>query len=136
MFRYETTVKVHNMDAAQRLFFAEQFVMAHEAWEACLSSVGFSIGRILSEDSFMVPVVHAEADYSAPVALSDSITVEVRCDRIGTKSFTMGYAISKNDHQPIGRVTLIHATVSQATGRAIPIPDEFLDVLNRITQAE
>ena len=136
MFRYETTVKVHNMDAAQRLFFAEQFVIAHEAWEASLSSVGFSIGRILAEDSFMVPVVHAEADYSAPVALSDSITVEVSCDRIGTKSFTMGYTISKNDDQPIGHVTLIHAAVSQATGRAIPVPAEFLDVLNRINEIE
>ncbi len=49
MFRYETTIKVHNMDAARRLFFAEQFVIAHEAWETCLSSVGFSIGRILAE---------------------------------------------------------------------------------------
>ncbi|NQU38930.1 MAG: acyl-CoA thioesterase [Lentisphaerae bacterium] len=136
MFRYDSIIKMHNIDAAGRLFFADQFVFAHDAWEACLDSLDYSLGALLARGEFAFPVVHAEADYAAPVVLGDRIRIDVGCERIGSKSFTIAFLISKEDETLIGRVTHIHAAVSVSTGKSIPLPEELTDVLQRMAATE
>ncbi len=130
MFSYETTIKMHNVDAAQRLFFADQFVIAHDAWEACLESHGFGIGHMLDQCDFVTPVVHAEADYTAPLTLGSKVTVTVTCEAIGNTSFTIGFCL--NTDSCVGRVTHVHAVVDKAMGNAIPIPAVLRDTLEAI----
>ena len=46
-----------------RLFFMNIYRMAHNAWEAFLTKAGFSIAEMLETGKYLMPVVHAEADY-------------------------------------------------------------------------
>ena len=128
MFSYHTTIKMHNVDAAQRLFFADQFVIAHDAWEAYLEAQGLSIRALLEAFDFVTPIVHAEGDYTAPMTLGDRVTVSVECAEVGTKSFTMKFTIAAND-VGVGQVTHVHATVDKASGQAIPVPETLRELL-------
>jgi len=133
---YQLNVRLNDTDAARRLFFANQFVMAHEAWEACLDKLGLSIASILDAGSFVLPIVHAEADYSAPVALGDQITVSVTCDRIGEKSFSLAFALRRDDGTEVGTVSHVHASVDAETGEAVPLPPVLRDVLTRLNNED
>ena len=130
MFSYQTTIKMHNIDAAGRLFFADQFVIAHDAWEACLDAKGLSISAMLEQCSFVTPVVHAEADYQAPVTVGEVVTVNVSCEAAGKRSFTIGFAVMTE--VAVGQGRHVHAVVDKVTGEAIAIPDSLRDVLDRI----
>lgn len=130
MFSYVTTIKMHNVDAAQRLFFADQFVIAHDAWEACLAAHDFGIGVMLDECDFVTPIVHAEADYKAPVKLGSEVAVTVTCEAIGETSFTIEFTV--NTDSCVGRVTHVHVVTDKATGNAIPVPDLLRNILVRI----
>jgi len=135
MFTHQTTIRIHNVDAAQRLFFADQFVLAHDAWEACLESLGLSLGSVLGERDYVFPIVHAEADYAAPLSVGDRIDITVTCERVGRTSFAVGFALSKGEGAPVGRVTHVHVSVDKGTGRSMPIPPELRDVLEKIRAA-
>ena len=136
MTSYQTTVKMHQVDGAQRLFFAEQFVMAHDAWETWLAQAGVSIASLLARAEYVLPVVHAEADYAAPIALGDVVQVAITCQDIGHRSFTMGYILSKADGPALGRVSLVHAVVAKDTGKAIPLPAALRDLLQGAKDGE
>ena len=135
MFSYHTTIRMNNVDAAQRLFFAEQFVIAHDAWEAYLEAHGTSIRSLLEDFDFVTPIVHAESDYTAPMKLGDRVVVAVECAEIGTKSFTMKFRIAANDVS-VGQVTHVHATVDKASGAAVPVPGTLRELLGRKQKAE
>lgn len=136
MFRNHATIKMHQIDAAQRLFFAEQFVLAHDAWEACLESMDYGLGKVIAAGEFVFPIVHAEANYTAPVVSGDRIRVDVCCERIGSKSFTVGFFLSKEDGTLLGRGSHVHATVSAKTGMPIPVPERLIEVLGRIGEVK
>lgn len=131
MFCYHTTIKMHNVDAAQRLFFADQFVIAHDALEACIEAQGLSIRALVEDQDFVTPIVHAEGDYTAPVKLGDRVTVSVECAEVGTKAFTMRFTIMAND-VCVGQVTHVHAAVDKASGQTIPVPDMLRELLGGI----
>ncbi len=134
-FAYETVIRMHNVDAAQRLFFADQFVIVHDAWEAYLDSVGFSIGAILETEDFVLPIVHAESDYSTPVRLGDCVRVALCCERVGTTSFTVCFDLTVEDI-PVGHTKHVHTAVSKATGLAIPLPEAIRDLLARLSPTD
>ena len=62
----------HDTGAAGRLYFANQFRLAHEAYEAFMASLGFPIGDILKAGRFGLPIVRAEADYKAALSVGDA----------------------------------------------------------------
>ena len=93
MFRYSTTLKLRDTDAAGVAFFAAYFAIAHDAYESFLISQGAHLRSWLGE--VHLPIVHSNADYTAPVKLGDGFDVEVSCGRIGQKSFTLSYHFLK-----------------------------------------
>ena len=119
MFRFATTVKLYDTDASGALFFAQQFRLTHDACEAFLATTGLFVqGKPIMQ----LPVVHAEADYAAPLRWGDAVVVEVRPGRVGTTSFGLSYRLCKSDGTVAGTVATVHVAISGKTGRPVRLP--------------
>ena len=116
MFSYQTTVKMHDTDAAGRLFFAKQFFMFHDAYEAFIDTKGMGFATILRKKNFFLPIVHAQADYKAALFVGDRVTVIVKVGKFGNSSMTMHYELWRGKAL-VGSGETVHVAVSNKTGR-------------------
>jgi 4-hydroxybenzoyl-CoA thioesterase len=73
----------------------------------------------------MLPIVHVDCDYAAPLRLGERVRIDATLARLGERSFTMAYTFDREDGQRCGRATTVHASVSNQTGRAVPVPREI-----------
>jgi len=133
LFVYQVKVKLHHIDAAGLMFFGCYFYLAHDAYEAFLEEISFAIEDILQQD-FLIPLTHAEADYTAPVRLGDTLTIELRIKEIGDTSFTVHYNISDQFERPVAMVKTVHTTISQHNFKSINIPPNLREALQRFNQ--
>ena len=106
MKSFDFTLTLRDTDAAGVAFFAAYFSLAHEAYERALAACGAPLHTWL--DELHLPIVHAEADYSAPMRLGDQLTLHVGYAKLGKRSFEI-------------RTTFTHATphASQAVASEV-----------------
>lgn len=122
-FTSESIVRLYDTDAAGFLFFGSQFRFAHEALENFLEHLGFPVGRIIRGREVLFPVVHAEADYRAPLAVGDRLTVKLGVDAIGERSFTIAYRLTLADGREAGSAVTVHAALDPGTGASRALPE-------------
>lgn len=121
MFRHTTTVRLHDSDAAGVLYFANQFRLAHEAYESFMELSGLGLGDLLQKGRIALPIVHASADFRAPLRVGDELVLTLRLHRLGRTSFTLVCRIARSG-RTVGFVTTTHVTVDRRTGRKTAIP--------------
>jgi 1,4-dihydroxy-2-naphthoyl-CoA hydrolase len=130
---YRTKIRLHDTDAAGRLFFSNQFKIFHDAYESMLSDIGFGFSGILLDQKFFLPIVHAEADYKAPLFVDDPIETRVRVADIGRTSFTLAYEMFQSARGTVvGTGKTVHVTVDKDTGRKINLPTLFLEKITAL----
>lgn len=124
MFVTKNRVRMHDTDMAGILYFARQFRFAHDALEEFAESEGFSFDQVFHQESFVFVIVHAEADYFAPLKLGDLLEVHLTIEKIGSSSFTVNYEIYKlqGERQRVGRAQTVHVTLDSKSRTKIPIP--------------
>ena len=120
----ETRVRLYDTDAAGFHFYGSQFRFAHEALENFFEHIGLPIAKTIREREILFPVVHAEADYRAPLAVGDRLAVRVVVQALGDRSFSMGYRLVLADGREAGSVMTVHASVAAATGASCPLPEQ------------
>lgn len=133
-FNYRRTIYLRETDATGVLYFPEQFKLASEAFETFLQSVGFHLTNMMDTMDFLMPVVHAEANYSAPMRAGDIVEIHLTLKKEGESSFTLSSLIFDAHKKQIGDVTIIHATVSKKTYRSIPLPPMLKGYLQKLTK--
>jgi len=116
MFSHQTTIRLYNTDAGGVLFFAEQFKLAHDAYESFMESAGFPLTALIKDSAYRLPIVHAEADFLKPLAAGDRITVRIKADRIGDTSFTLAYTLLRNGSDPVGTAKTVHVLIDKNNG--------------------
>ena len=131
MFEYNTTVRMFNTDAAGISFFANAFLYAHECYEAFMEE-HLSLGQMLEEGKYLVPIVHAEADYKISLKLSQKIVVQMSLGEVKRSSFVFNYSV----FDPYGNeaITLkhIHAAIDARKRKPIRIPSELKEILEQL----
>lgn len=132
MFEYRTTVRLHHTDAAGLLFFGEQFTLAHDAYETFMESVGFPFAPLLRSSEFLLPIVHAEADYKMALMTGDKLLINIRAERIGETSFTLGYSLLRNDTELVGTVKTVHTLISRTDMQKRPLVEKLRKALEGI----
>ena len=132
MITYQTTVKMHDTDAARVLFFGHQFKMIHDAYEALLEKMGFPFAKILRTTNFFVPVVHAESDYAAPLFVGDKLSIQVLLEHIGRSSFIVAYVIRNQRKMIVGTAKTVHVSVNAKTHKKILLPPAFRKALMKV----
>ncbi len=131
MFTYHTKVRLKDTDATGVLYFSEQFKMALEAFEEFLFCQGFSLRELL-DTSYLMPIVHAEADFIAPLRVGDPLEITVQVGKIGTSSIALQYAFfDPNRSISVGRVEIVHVVIDREKGVSVPIPDFLIKLLTQ-----
>jgi 1,4-dihydroxy-2-naphthoyl-CoA hydrolase len=131
MYQYQTTIRLHQTDAAGVVFFSNLFVIAHDAYESFLESC-LPLNAILSDGEYIIPIVHAEADYFLPLALSEKITIELSLEKAGTSSFSLGYAIKNSKTETAARLKTVHAVRLKDDRKTIPVPAALRNALEAL----
>lgn len=134
MFIALNQVRMHDTDMAGILYFPRQFRFAHDALEDFLAAHGVTFEHVFHKQEFVFVIVHAEADYLAPLTVGNHLEVHLNVDSIGTSSFTISYAIFKKDtkHQKsvlVGKAKTVHVTLDALTRKKIPIPSSLKEIL-------
>lgn len=125
MFVHSTSVRLHHTDASGRIFFANQFVLAHDAYEAFMAFLGEPIDGLLRESGVAPVIAHAEADYSAPMECGRMLRIEVTIDAVGNRSFTVCCRLLGNAGDPLGCVKTVHVCIDRASGKPVLLPAEL-----------
>lgn len=129
MFTYHTQIRLRSTDATGVLYFAEQFTLAMEAFEAFLKERGI-VWKEWMASNYVFPVVHAEADYCAPLAVGDEVSISVTVEKVGSSSASLCYCFQKiQESSEVGRVQIVHVAVDKKTQAAIPIPQFLREIL-------
>jgi acyl-CoA thioesterase FadM len=121
----QTKIYLRDTDATGVLYFTEMLRLALQALEE-----KFSIRDLVSKHDFLMPIVHAEADYFAPLRVGDLVEVAITSVVYGTTSLSIEYAIHNLDQGiKSGQVKIIHVAVSKKTGEAIPLPVQIKSLI-------
>ncbi len=132
MYIYKTKIKLHETDAAGLLFFSNQFKLIHDAYESLLEKSGFGFAKLIREKKYFLPIVHAEADYTAPLFVDDHITIRVTVENIGTTSFSFAYTLLNAEKQVVGTALTVHVTTGKKTRKKIPLPRDMRDAIEKL----
>lgn len=117
---------MHDTDMAGIIFFAKQFRYVHDALEELMFALGISLDKLFHEDHFVFVIVHAEADYLAPLRVGDDLELHVAVEKIGSSSFTIAYEIFRiKDRLLVGTAKTVHVTLDSKTRTKIPLPAAF-----------
>lgn len=131
MFETTKTITLRDADGAGVLFFARYLALAHDVYEEFMAIRGISFRRLIEDDDWILPVVHAESDHHKPLWMGDSVTVRLTVVEIGKRSVTLGYDFLTTQGDLAARCRTVHAAVDKRTGRAIPLPDELVAALTQ-----
>ena len=132
VFEHSLTVPFQDIDAAGVVFYAHLFRYAHEAYEHFMQQIGCSLQALLAEDSYLLPLVHAEADYCRPLHHADRLKIELRLTRLGQTSFTLGYRVLAEDQTEHASLETVHVALDRTTQRPLSLPDSLREALHRL----
>ena len=133
MFTHLRHVLLKETDATGVIYFSSLFEYSLEAFEKFLHEKGISLSQIFAKGYFM-PIVHAEADYKAPLKAGDTLSIELTLSHIGNRSFSMDSTIKiLPGLKEAGRVKIVHAFIKQGEEKASEIPSEIRDLLIELT---
>ncbi len=130
MFKYKTMIKIYDVDAAGILFFANQFRLVYDAYEAFLGHIGYPVKKIINEASFLLPVVSAKTNYQAPLFVGDDIIIDISVKTVGKSSITLSHKIYKETDILVGEGETVHVSISKKTGKKISFPEELISLLD------
>jgi 1,4-dihydroxy-2-naphthoyl-CoA hydrolase len=112
-------IYLRDTDATGVLYFTEQQRMALEVLEERLS-----LCTLLEKENFLMPIVHVEADYKAPLKVGDVVDISCEVVHLGTTSLTFAYTFFAADVE-VGSVKIVHVTVDRTTLAPIPLPQRI-----------
>lgn len=131
IYKNRITVRLQDTDAAGILFFASQLVYAHETYEKMMEDIGLSFAHILKNESYLIPLVHAEADYMKALRVGQPLDVELTVENIGTTSFTLAYMLKSEGGDVVGRCKTVHVTAGKSDLNKVPLPDKLREGLEK-----
>lgn len=130
-FKTRRVVRLRDTDAAGVIFFVNYFNFAHETYELFLEEIGYSLRRVIQQESFLLPIVHAESDYHQMIGLEDEVTIVLSVNRIGKTSFTLVYDYFLENQELAGSVKTVHVCMDKTTLKKKPIPEDFQQALKK-----
>ena len=124
MFTTKYKIAFCETDPGGILFFAEFFKIAHVAYERFFENLNLERNYFLDEE-YILPIVHSNADYLAPVKFGDKLVCEVKVGKIGTTSFELLYLL-KNKDKTAAKILTKHVAVKKKDFKKAEIPTELL----------
>lgn len=108
------------------MFFGHLFVHAHDGYEKFMTYLGLNLNLNWPNPKYALPIVHAEADYHAPMYHGMTINMSITVIKIGQTAFTTEYKFWGAADQMYAHAYLVHCCVDTKTGKPKNLPDELL----------
>ncbi len=81
---------------------------------------GYLAGRPFDTEGFLIARV--EADYRLPILLEDEVRIEVRCTKVGTRSFELAYRVLRGaDGAVFAEAKTVQVMLDFTTNRPTPL---------------
>lgn len=126
---YSTRIALHDTDAAGVLFFGHLFRHLHDAYEDWMASLGFPLDTLLRAGEIALPLVHAEADYRAPLHHGDRLTIAVAVASLEPTRFAMTYTCVREDGRLAAEALTRHCCIDPQRRKPIPLPTAMATAL-------
>ena len=91
LFQYRCKLGFSQVDAGGVIFCSRLIDLAHEAYEAFLDELEFSINYIISSTEFLIPIVSVTAEFKKTMRLGDTFEIEIIPKQKGNHSFQIDY---------------------------------------------
>lgn len=124
------TVRFQDIDAAGIAFYGRVFDYFHDAYVAHLAAREVPLHEIIARRQWIMPLVHAEADYKRPLRFGGAYQIELRAEAVGRSSYTLRYRIVGEGGQLHAEGTTVHVCVDVATERPRELPGELRAALD------
>ncbi len=127
-FVWQTRIRFVDTDASGRIHYTAMFRHFEAAEFEFMRSIGHGYGPLPGDQVVRYPRVHVECDYLAALQCEDVIDIEVRVDRVGNASYTLGFtAMLEARKAAAGKITV--ACMNRDTGRSQPLPPNVAEAL-------
>ena len=124
-YSHTCTVRFAHVDRAGIAYFARAFEYAHEAFEELLGAAG--LASVFDAEEWGMPLVHAEADYRAPMRLGDRIAVRATVAALSPRTITVAFElVGEADGRLRASVRHVHAFVELEGLRPRGAPEALL----------
>ncbi|MGF1519551.1 MAG: acyl-CoA thioesterase [Nodosilinea sp.] len=127
---FEHQVRFHETDGAGVVYFANELVICHAAYEASLEAAGLDIGLFFRVDGVAYPVVHASIDYRRPLRCGDHLVVYLTPTRLDESSFEIEYQLKLN-HGLAAQALTRHVCIEVDSRRRSPLSTQVEQWLER-----
>jgi YbgC/YbaW family acyl-CoA thioester hydrolase len=126
VFRTRRRVEFADTDMGGILHFSRFFVYMETAEHLLLESLGTSVATLRDGKPVGWPRVAASCDYRKPARFGELLDIEVRVERVGTKSVTWGFSFTRaGELLATGRMTSVCCELGPDGVRSLPIPAEL-----------
>ncbi len=130
MTPYTHTVRFADTDAAGVAYFARLFDWCHAAYEEALQAAGVPLPEFFGGRSIAVPIVHAEADYRAPLRVGDRLHIHLQPHPRSESSFEICYRVER-EGQLCAAILTVHCSIDPTTRQRSPLSPALLSWCER-----
>lgn len=124
-FDYSFRIALHDTDAAGVLFFAHLFRHAHDAYERFMQHLGYPLATLIETGERHLPLVHAEADYQAPLRHGMQVHIRLQVARLGQHAFDLEYGFTTASGKTAARARTVHVCIDPSAGTPAPLPESL-----------
>ena len=125
---YQRTIHLADTDAAGVVYFANIFVLCHEAYEEALARSGMNLKVLVSPSGIALPIVKSSADFLRPLFCGDRVEVQLTPKQISETEFEITYQVLSLTAPPkiLARAMTRHVCISVTNRKRSPLPEEIL----------
>jgi YbgC/YbaW family acyl-CoA thioester hydrolase len=132
-FILEQRVAWSDVDLAGIVYFPRYFTYFENAELEWIRSRGLSYQGILEETGVWLPRVACHSNFRAPARLAELLSIELRLDRLGKTSFTLGFdAFRLPERTALADGYIVVAAVDRERFRPTPLPDPLVRLLSEL----
>ncbi len=125
LYTEERPVRFQDVDAAGTIFYPRMLEYFSDAFMGLLGAIGFRLAEQIAHGTWRSPIVHAEADYMAPLMFGDTAVVDVVGAKVGESSFTLGFRVRRRDGKIAALGQVVHVSIDRSTLKPVRVPDAF-----------
>ncbi|WP_035992503.1 acyl-CoA thioesterase [Leptolyngbya sp. KIOST-1] len=127
---FEHQVRFHETDGAGVVYFANELVICHSAYEASLAAAGIDLRAFFGAETLAYPIVHASVDFRRPLHCGDRVAIHLAPTRLDDSSFAIQYQIKRQEIVAAQAQTR-HVCIAVASRDRCPLPAEMTGWLDR-----
>ena len=126
VFHTRRRVDFADTDMGGIVHFSRFFVFMETAEHQLLETLGASVAVLRDGLQIGWPRVSASCEYESPARYGDVLDIEVRIERLGTKSLTYHFTFRRDqDVLARGRMVSVCCEIGPRGLRSIPVPAEL-----------